>query len=317
MTFEFENECSSCASVIGAQATGQNQQEIVYKLLDQAQENANRQGEVPSLIILSSGPGKEEELLKAIESFFNTGAIPLISGGCADNTTSGHWWCANEQECIATTPILLTLIYSSEFYTYSLLSSGSQPTGKKGVITSAEHRTIHTIDNQNAAQVYNQWTEGLISEELELEENVSILQKTALWPIGRQTSPDKPIEHLIHPEGLINGSLRLFAEIHTGEEASLMSINKDNLIKRPHHILKNLMQTQNINPEKILSCILIFCGGCRLSLGNDISKVQQELQKHYPYISYITFFSYGEKSQLHQELSHSNLMISINLFTAG
>lgn len=61
--------------------------------------------------------------------------------------------------------------------------SGYLPTNKKGIITKAQGRTIYEIDGKPAAIVYNEWTDGAISEYL--EKGGIILAPTTLKPIGR------------------------------------------------------------------------------------------------------------------------------------
>ena len=320
MAFESQNASTAFGTAVGSKSGDSSLSKVIASLLSQAVDTADRAGEIPSCIFFSSAPGNEEEILSHVSKFFHTSNIPLIGGSCADNSLEGHWWCANEQEVIKGDPISFTLIYKHQLEFFSLFSSGAQTTDHRGVITSSDKRVIHTIDNQPAAQVYNQWTNGLLDEELDSNSNTSsvVLGKTSLSPLAKILTSNKTTDYLlIHPESVAGTSLTVFADIKQGEDILLMSATKENLIQRPSAILNSLIKTHNLKRENILGCILVFCGGCQLTLGPDIQKVQEEFTKSCQNLPFISFFSFGEQSQINHEFAHGNLMISVNLIYRG
>jgi len=68
-------------------------QEVIRKALN----NAGRPGELPTMILITSAPGHEEDLINGIMSVVGVD-VPIFGGTSADNTISGLWqqFCGEE-----------------------------------------------------------------------------------------------------------------------------------------------------------------------------------------------------------------------------
>jgi len=65
-------------------------QAAACQALDAALDDAERPGEVPSLVWISAPPGCEERVINGLEASLGAG-VPVIGGSSADNDVSGQW----------------------------------------------------------------------------------------------------------------------------------------------------------------------------------------------------------------------------------
>jgi hypothetical protein len=78
--------------------------------------------------------------------------IPIAGGSAADNTIEGHW---NQfaNGVVYSGGVVVTAMFPSTGV-HSFFWSGYYTTEHRGTVTQASGRTIHTIDNRPAAEVY-------------------------------------------------------------------------------------------------------------------------------------------------------------------
>jgi len=143
-------------------------------------KNAQKEGELPKVVLITAAPGNEEDILLGIEDVIGKD-IPIVGGSSGDNDLTGKWkQFANDK--IYSNGISLTAVFTDlkVGFAYEI---GYLTTKNKGIITNATGRIIYEIDNRPAAEVYNEWTHGLISNNL--ESGGEILSKTNLYPLAR------------------------------------------------------------------------------------------------------------------------------------
>lgn len=272
-----------------------------------------KQGEIPQLILVNADPGSEEAVIKGIESVVGK-EVPIMGGSCADNTIEGKWKLfAGDQvynSGAVVTAIFTTLKIGVAF------RSGCVPTEKSGVVTKVEGRRIFEIDNQPAGKMYNDWTEGLISDYF--KEGGSILQGTTLSPLGRTSGKVADVDFylLSHPAavGKDGSYLDLFTEVKEGEKVYLMTGTKSALIQRAGAVTKSTGYRGDF--ENIAAAIVIYCAGCMLTVTDQMSSVVESINESIGEGVYIGGFTFGEQGCFPDQVNrHGNLMISVVAFS--
>ncbi|WP_371989138.1 FIST signal transduction protein [Vibrio amylolyticus] len=285
--------------------------ESANEALNQALKKANRIGEVPSFIVLHATPGIEEPLIEAIDEYFHT-QVPIIGGSAADDRIEGHWSIFTETGS-TTAGLALQLFYSSKNVTAGL-SAGYSPTEFIGTVTKANNRELLEIDHQPAKDVYLEWISDHAGIELP---NHFVFDLVTEFPIGRSVGKvySKPYYKLSHPINITdNKGLLLFTNIQQGDEVTLMSGGKKQLIARASRIInetKHQIQFEN----DVIGAICIICAGAMLYLKQDIHDVFKNILQELNNRPFICPFTYGEQGRfIDGKNAHGNLMISSAVF---
>lgn len=270
----------------------------------------------PDVILMHSVPGFEERVVEGIEEVFKD-KVKIYGGSAADDDITGKWFVFLNNKIVSNGVLLVG--FRSPKKIYGAFLSGYLPTNKKGIITKAQGRTIYEIDGKPAAIVYNEWTDGAISEYL--EKGGIILAPTTLKPIGRIIGEVMGIKNylLSHPHSVIpeNKALTLFTEFREGEEIILMSGYKSALIERARQVVERAL---GIDKNKVIpkGAILIYCGGCVGAIMDDIQQVVEQYKitlGEVPFIGAATFGEQGcfilrenQKSNKHGNLMADNII---------
>lgn len=285
-------------------------QEVIRKALN----NAGRPGELPTMILLTSAPGHEEHLINGIMSVVGTD-VPIFGGTSADNTISGLW----QQFCgekIYQNGIAVAVIYASQEIGYAF-HNGYIPTEHAGIITKTTGRIVNTIDNKPAAELYNQWSDGLIQSILGTDSN--ILALSTFHPLGRAVGNigTIPYYNLSHPNEIFaDGSMSFFSSLQVNDRVVFMEGTKESLkirIKRVIHLAKeNYSHNGGQNPK---GAFIVYCAGCFLAIQDEIKDVIDNVYSELPDEPFLGMFSFGEQGCLFGgENRHGNLMISAIIF---
>lgn len=282
--------------------------------LQDALQQADRPGESPSLIWLNAAPGQEEEILAGIESVVGPN-VPVMGGSTADNEILGHWsQLANNAHC--TDGVVLSVMFSSRETGLSF-HSGYIPTSSSGVVTSAERRTIHRIDHRPAADVYNEWTGGVLKDLP--PDGGNVLPLTTWHPLGRvrQHIGGIPRYVLSHPERILpDKSLTLFSAISEGEEVVLMSGSREGLLKRAGRVAEGAVADFTPAPGCINGALMVYCAGTMLAVQDEIHRIKESLVSAVGDVPFLTVFTFGEQGYFAEGANHhGNLMISVGLFS--
>ncbi|MDW3222108.1 MAG: FIST N-terminal domain-containing protein [Paracoccaceae bacterium] len=292
-------------------------QAAIKNAIETAQAAADRRGEVPDMVWLHASPGTEETVICGVQE--SLGSNVLISGGSSADETIGGKWSQFNTDAIAGDAVI-ALIYTDLPVTHHF-QNGYLPSNFKGEITRAEGRVLHEIGGRPAAEVYNEWTGGRITDAL-ADRSKNILGDSAWHPLGKSIgrvgpSPELMVDCycLLHPDSVgPNGELHLFANVSEGSQVVLMNSGPQELIKRSTQVVRISMEMMQ-EEAPIAGGLMVFCAGCMLALGDDIALAAEAIGEAYSNVPFLGVFTFGEQgSFLNGDRLHGNLMISSSLF---
>jgi len=297
---------------IGAARIGSNGRAAGAAAIQQAVESAIRPGELPDLVWLIGTPGHEENVLQGIQDVIGKGT-PIFGGSAADNTVEGHWHQFTSEEILGDGALIVAM-YPSAVIHY-VFHNGYFTSVHSGTATRAEGHTLYAIDGKPAAQVYNEWSNGVISGQMT---GGNVLALTTLHPLGRLVGQvgGVPYYRLLHPDSVTpDGGLTLFAAIESGEELVMMSGTREGLVSRPGQITRSALETSRLTPLQISGALVTYCAGCILTVQDQMFQVAAEIRNALGGKPFLGSFTFGEQGCfLGGENHHGNLMFSIVLF---
>jgi hypothetical protein len=292
--------------------------EAVKKALGLALDHAGRPGEMPQLILLTAPPGCEEELLLGIGEMVGP-HVPVAGGSAADDAVTGHWW-VTANEVVDNQSVVVTALFPSGGVVSSF-QSGYEATGKSGIITRASGHTINEIDGRQAAQLYNEWTGGLLADTL--KGGGKILQRiSALHPVGRRAgSSGEIVEYLLSFLDTVqpDGSLTVFTEVREGERLWLMQGTDDNLVERAGRIARVSRDAlaRERGSDAVAGALVVYCASCLTYIRDRMPEVVAGLDSALGDRPYLGTFTFGEQGCfLAGGNRHGNMMVTVILFTA-
>lgn len=288
--------------------------EVGKKAMELAIKNSQKEG-LPQIVYMTASPGVEEEILPGIEEILGKD-IPVIGGSGGDNDLSGKWWMfANDR--LYKNGVVLTAIYTDlkigYAYEHSYLASEN-----KGIVTKAEGRVLYEIDGKPAAEVYNEWTGGLVKEIL--GKGGTILSEVAsFYPLARGIkAAGKKVFYISVMPYVVNKdkSLGLFANIETGDEVMLLHGNWELLLNRAYSTPKQALTSKAISPGKGLFGIYTFCTGAMFAVPEEErAKFPVLVDSALEGIPFVGTFTLGEQIFLPGAGNrHSNLVNSMIVF---
>lgn len=278
----------------------------------QAIIDAERRGEQPRLAWLTCAPGFEEDILAGIEEVVGKD-VPIVGGSAADDEINGNW---NEFMTgkVLQNGLVLTVMYPTTRVGVAF-SSGYFATSRSGLVTDATKRTVHTIDNRPAAEVYNEWTGGVIKENLH---GGNILAKTSFNPLGRVVKTNGTLNYyqLSHPDAVDReGGLLLFSDVKAGEKLILMRGTKLGLVNRAGTVIESAVLSLGAKSNPVAGGLVIFCAGCMMAIQDEMKTVVSHLRASMSYTPFLGVFTFGEQGCISNGLNrHGNLMISAIVF---
>ncbi|WP_409426107.1 MULTISPECIES: FIST signal transduction protein [unclassified Pseudoalteromonas] len=292
--------------------TTNNLRENAANTVLKAIANAGQIGLAPKMVWCFQIPGNEELVLQGIQDAIGQ-RIPVFGGSCADNDISAKW-CFSDTENVYQQGFIIAVLYPS-VETYGFYSSGYDKTDQQGTVTDVDGRILKTIDNKPAFDVYNQWRKNIGLNSLT---SGNILAQSTMAPLARALSSDDEIPRLLlsHPAIAKNGSLELFSNLHVGDTIYLASGSPEQLIKRADMVVTSLTKLAKLHAIKnITGAVIIFCGGCMLSIKEAMQEVKQSIAAQLPNTPLIMGFTFGELGTFSDSISkHGNLMISCEIF---
>jgi hypothetical protein len=298
---------------VGLAPLGEDAAAAAGAALQRAIDAAGRQGEVPTLVWVTSAPGREEACIAGIEAVIGR-EVPVVGGSTADDAVAGGWYQFTHAER-HTDAIVVTALYPSTSVT-SAFQSGYSPTERTGIVTRAERRTILEIDGKPAAAVYDEWSGGAIAHAMPA--GGSVLATTSLHPIGRRVGEVGGVAYyrLAHPESVrADGGLHLFADVAEGDELVLMQGSTDALLTRAGRVAEDALSLAQLSPRDAAGALVIFCAGCMLTVRDQISQVVAGLAASLGDAPFLGCFTFGEQGCfVGGENRHGNLMISVTVF---
>lgn len=296
---------------VGAADLTTNPRRAAYEACQSALLQAKRPGEVPSMVWIMGAPGNEELVLNGIADYFGPN-VPIGGGSSGDDKVSGEWRQFANGE-VHRNAIVVSVLFASKGIAFSF-HSGYDPTGNKAIVTKGGGRAIQELNNRPAAEFYNDWIDGGISEEL--LQGGNILAKTSLFPLGRivGATGDIPYFQLSHPDGVTaDKGLTMFTEVGVGDEMHLMHGSPESLVYRTERVVNYALQAGNIDKSEIAGALIIYCAGCMLTVKEEMPEVVKSLRSGLGVnIPFLGAFTFGEQGCfLGRENRHGNLMISV------
>lgn len=307
----YDNPQAAYGSAIALQSESIPIARLVDQVIDNALKNANRVGELPSIVLLHGTPGIEESLIENIDRKFG-GQVPIIGGSAADNYINKKWSIFTESG-VTSEGVALQVLFPSQ-PVFSGFSAGYSPTEFSGTITKANGRVIQEIDNESASKIYKEWVADYSG--IQIAEQY-IFDLVTRFPLGRVVGENFGSQQykLTHPvRRTSDGGLEVFANVEVGERISLMTGSKNQLIDRVSRVVQEASHKSYQN-RSVFGSLTIFCAGSMLRLGEDIYKVHQKMVEQLGESDFICPFTFGEQGRfINGENAHGNLMISSVVF---
>lgn len=297
---------------VGAAELGDDARAAAREALTKALDHADMPGVSPTMVWLTTAPGQEEQVLQGIEDLLGPD-IPVTGGSSADNEIKGEWrQFANDD--VHQNAVVLSVLFPEDELMFAF-HSGYEPTQHTGTVTRAKGRTLYEIDGKPAAQVYETWSEGALTDALRSEGN--ILAGTTLYPLGRIVGyvGEVPYYKLSHPDSMIDGGVTLFADIQEGETIQLMRGTPDSLATRAGRVAQSAMELHAATSQNVQGALVIYCAGCMLAVQGRMQEVVSGLCESLGGRPFLGAFTFGEQGCfVGGESRHGNLMISVLLF---
>lgn len=281
--------------------------------LEHALTQTGRAGEVPAAVITTACPGDEEIIIRAVGQHLGRN-IPIIGGTSANNGMRGQWQ-QFANETVLNQAVSVATLFPSGSISYAF-HSGFEPTNHHGRVTRSTKRVLYEIDNRPATQVYNEWTDGLITEFL--SDGGNLIPVTAFSPLGTPVgrTAGVPSFRLSYPvEVLKDGGLHLFAEIPEGSEIVLMTGTADSLATRAGRVARRALETAPFEASAVQGAIVFYCAGCMLAIPDRMPEVVSSLNNALYNAPFLCSFTLGEQGCfIEGENGHGNLMIAVLVF---
>jgi len=278
-------------------------------------KNAGKEGELPQLVLMTGSVGNEEKIISGIEEVIGK-EIPIIGGSSADNDLTGKWK-QFATDKVYSNGVALTAIFTDLKIGWAY-EAGYFRTENRGIITKAEGRTIYEIDNRPAAEVYNEWTGGIVSEKLKT--GGPILAKTAFYPLAKIITGRHMETHYlsIHPlsVNLPEKSLTVFTNVKKGEKILLMHGSWELLLNRAQITPLKALTSKGIAKGEGYFGIYTYCAGTMLAIPKEERpKMPLLVNNVLGDIPFIGTFTFGEEGLLKGVGNeHGNLVNSMIVF---
>ncbi len=298
---------------VGMADIGNDPQGAARIALEDALAQAGRSGEAPAAILVGNTPGHEELIIQAIEEHVGRG-VPIIGGTSADNDMSGQWrQYANGR--VSSSGVSVAVLFPSGDIGFSF-HCGYEPTKHQGRATRTSGRILHEIDGRPAAQVYNEWTDGLISGVL--PDGGSLVPAATLTPLGNPVGKVRsvPYYRLSYPvEALPDGSLLLFTDVRQDCEIVLMRGTPDSLVSRAGRAAAAAVEGSPFGVQDIRGALVLFCAGCMLAVHERMDEPKASLSEALHGAPFLCAFTLGEQGCfIGGENRHGNLMVAVLVF---
>ena len=298
---------------VGVADLGDDPKAAAELAASRALEHAEEPGAIPDMVWITAAPGAEEQVIAGIENLFGQ-QVPIAGGSSGDNAVSGVWkQFANDE--MHENAVVVSVLFPDADVMFAF-HSGYEPTKHSGTVTKAENRILLEIDGRPAAKVYDEWTEGVLSEHLQSAGNV--LGQTTLFPLGREVGHvgNVPYYELSHPDTVReDGGLTLFADTKVGDKFILMKGSQESLVTRAGRVAETAMKTNDKSIDDLAGALVIYCAGCMLTVQDSMGEVAKGISDAIGGHPFLGTFTFGEQGCfLGGENRHGNLMISVLLF---
>lgn len=268
----------------------------------------------PTLLWMCSAPGNEESIIYGIESAFDRFSLPPIVGGSSgDNTIAGEWFQMADGKVLSNGVVLSAMVPSRPVR--MAFESSYDPTDHFGYATKTNGRVLHAINGRPAAEVYNEWTNGAISNFMQ---GGNILMTTTLYPLGREVVWSRGSVHYqpSHPaEVLADGALLMFSDISLGEKLVLLNNSKSNMVNGIDRVTSRALYNIDDPEHQVAGAMVVYCAGCMMAVQDKMHILAANFAQGLSARPFMGLFSFGEQGcAIANENSHANLTMSMIVF---
>ena len=310
---------------VAAGPLGEDAAAAAEALLHEAIRVAGAPGELPELVWVYQVPGREEHVLRGLRRVVGD-RCPIIGGSSADEDVSGRWRQFGPQGPLVDGLVVAVLLPSSPIgFAFQggyepagpsgiVTGIGFRPAGISGVVTATTGREIVSIDGEPAALVYNRWTEGCITAQLD---GGTVLAETTMFPLATLAGQADGVSQflLMHPESVTpQGALRTFCDLQAGARVYAMRGDRQRLVERACKVVEQARAALPDPDERPAGVLLVYCGGCKLAVGPQIGDVARTVAQSLGAVPFLSCFTFGEQGHLIERNGHGNLMISAIVF---
>ena len=307
---------------VAAAPCGDDPEATAETLIRQALSASDCPGELPELVWVFQAPGHEEKVIAGLRSVVGD-RCPIIGGSSADNEISGAWR-QMHTDGVLEDGIVVAVLFPSGGVSYGF-QGGYEPAGQTGIVTAVaadahgrentSGRRILAIDGRPAAEVYNNWIGGGLSDRIGT--GGSVLIDTTMAPLGVEIGRirDVPQYRLIHPESISpDGALNTFAAVAKGERLHDMRGERAQLVKRAGRMATQAATGLQNGPAALAGGLVVYCAGCKMAIDDQVSEMVGFVSQSLAGTPFLGCFTFGEQGCMAGQNVHGNLMISTVAF---
>ncbi len=301
---------------VGACSLAEDPEAAAQAAAQQALSQADRLGEIPTMLWITCAPGSEERVIEGLGKLFGP-HVPIGGGSAADDDISGSWQqLANDRTY--RDAVVVTTIFASRGVAFAF-HSGYDPTPTSAKVTRASRRQVQELDGRPAAQVYARWLDGELREML--QRGGTILRESTMAPLGKRVgaTPSAAYYQLAHPSQIgPDHSLALFCDVAEGDTLVLMHGTTSSLVERAERVARSALRSAEHDHAKVAGALVVYCAGCMLAVRDQLDQVVAHLRLGLgPEVPFLGTFTFGEQGCFpNGENRHGNLMISVLVFLA-
>lgn len=301
---------------VGACSLAEDPEAAAQAAAQQALAQADRLGEIPTMLWITCAPGSEERVIEGLGKLFGP-HVPIGGGSSADDDISGGWQqLANDRTY--RDAVVVTTMFASRGVAFAF-HSGYDPTPTSATVTRASRRQVQELDGRPAAQVYARWLDGGLREIL--QRGGTILRESTMAPLGKRVgaTPSAAYYQLAHPSQIgPDHSLSLFCDVAEGDTLVLMHGTTTSLVERAERVARSALRSAEHDHAKVAGALVVYCAGCMLAVRDQLDRVVEHLRLGLgPEVPFLGTFTFGEQGCFpNGENRHGNLMISVLVFLA-
>lgn len=267
--------------------------------------------DLPSQFFIHTTQGPEERVIEGIhDAFSETVKVFGATAGHDKFLPRAHIFM---NETSTHCGVLIIRLFS-EHLKYFITCGGYMPTLYQGTVTQAHARIIDTIDNRPAAEVYDEWTQGMFHAYL--ERGGDLPRSAGLYPLARTLKTEPECSYwLSHPyrSDRLEKNLYLFSEIPTGSQICMMRGTEETLKTHMADTIANSLA--QVNRSHVIGAFILYCAGCASIIAENMVEVCQTAAKAFGDIPFLGCCSFGEQGRTKHanQNYHGNMMTEIIL----
>jgi hypothetical protein len=298
---------------VGRASIGDDPAAAARAAFQEATINAGQVGTMPDLLWVYQSPGHEEAVVAELTRLAGP-ECSILGGSSADNTIGGNWF-EIAHSTVAGGSVVVAALYPSGAFGHSFFG-GFDPSGKSARVTKADGRVIFELEGRPAADVYNEWADGVFLDARQT--GAKIMVQSARFPLGIRVDSDETSVtnfRLIHSASIgPDGSLHSFANAAEGDVLHCMTGSQLRIVRGAGDVAREAKAVLDSMGIDIAGAVIVFCAGVRMALGENTQKALNQIRSELGGAPVIGAFTFGEQGTIRTTNVHGNLMINIALF---